>query len=196
MDGYSIAKNMCGTAFGDLAPWVKHGCIKLVQEKPQVVFGGMAGNRAFGERANVFTHRRSACVDAGACKPELPYLKDTLDEATPCGACRAVVRDVEAEVALFNKPTRAQVAGVVERVCERAPYRHASPAFVQEYCADLIDDAQGTSLTDDRGSLVGTIVLRQRLMNSGMRPSDKLEDRVCSDYTSYCDKSPEAHEEL
>ncbi len=45
---------------------------------------------------------------------------------------------------------------------------------------------QGDKMTDSDGSLVGIIMLRQKVLSAGLAPSDSLEDRVCSELTSMC----------
>ena len=69
-------------------------------------------------------------------------LFNPLPPKTRCQACKAIVADVERQVALYNKPKRADVADVVERLCDDVSLRHEYPAFLQEVCQDLVDELQ------------------------------------------------------
>ena len=172
VDGNAIARDMCeGPLFSKYHEWARYGCLKLVSEQLAVTLGPLDGTRQVGERINLLQHKQKvsrlvrwspkylgfcvflvtvvparwcvqACVQAGACEDTSPLLFNPLPPKTRCQACKAIVADVERQVALYNKPKRADVADVVERLCDDVSLRHEYPAFLQEVCQDLVDELQ------------------------------------------------------
>ncbi len=165
-----------------------------------------------------------ACVQVQACTDTSKYLWNEPSSRTRCDACKAIVRDIEMEIDLLEKPGRADVGKIVEGICELIPLRHSKPALLEEVCQDMLDEAQvcfaiicvlfsnvpvapqlprrrarltvgcgcccvmlqGDKLADSEGTIVGLIMLRRRIINAGLAPSDVLEDRVCGELTSMC----------
>jgi len=97
------------------------------------------------EKALVLERKRSLCVDElEACAPQVV---DRVRPADACGACRALVPDLEflAKRAGLHTPAGASFKAAWLRealagACEDVSFRHARPFNVEAFCVELFDD--------------------------------------------------------
>ncbi len=78
----------------------------------------------------------------GACDEASTILFNPPPPRDPCAGCRTVVSDIEKQLALLAKPTRADVGDIVEHMCDNMGLRHEHPAFVESVCEEMLDELQ------------------------------------------------------
>lgn len=201
---------------------LRHGCLKLTTEHLAETLGGMDGAHTEANWTEVRVHTQEACVAVDACKPGAPLLFNQYEPTDDCNACRALVSDVEVGAAGSflsgacspadslppqqhllmrekdeNQKDKARVAGIIDSMCYdlgmRAEYSPKDLEYMTEICEELVDDVGARSIA-------GTIMLRNRLSRSGMRPTGTLADKVCGEMGGFCEDTSEegddADEEL
>lgn len=192
IDGNKIADNLCnGTYFEHYSDKIKYGCFKLLQDHYEAVIGGFRGTRSRGERNKVLEHKRSACVETKACIGHMAdkLVKNQLEAKTKCNACWAVATDIDNLLVRESQPVprRARLSDLLLDVCSDISIRHDDPAYIETLCDDLIDDMIGESLSEENSILVRAIKLRKSLETSGLKLTQTLQKKVCTELQGYCE---------
>ena len=200
IDGNKIADSLCnGTYFDDYSDKIKYGCFKLLQDHYEAVIGGFRGTRNRGERNKVLEHKRTACVETKACIGHMAdkLVRNQLKEKTKCNACWAVATDIDNLLVRESQPIprRARLSDLLLDICSDISIRHDDPAYLETLCDDLIDDMIGESLSEENSILVRAIKLRKSLESSGLKLTQNLQKKVCTELQGYCDDTDDADDE-
>jgi len=200
IDGNKIADNLCnGTYFEHYSDKIKYGCFKLLQDHYEAVIGGFRGTRSRGERNKVLEHKRAACVETKACIGHMAdkLVKNQLEAKTKCNACWAVATDIDNLLIRESQPVprRARLSDLLLDVCSDVSIRHDDPAYIETLCDDLIDDMIGESLSEENSILVRAIKLRKSLETSGLKLTQTLQKKVCTELQGYCEDVEEEDDE-
>jgi hypothetical protein len=201
IDGNKIADNLCnGTYYEHYSDKMKYGCMKLLQDHYEEVIGGFRGTRNRGQRNVILEHKRKACVETKACIGHMAdkLVRNQLKEKTKCNACWAVATDIDNLLVREKDPVprRARLSDLLLDVCGDISIRHDDPAYLETLCDDLIDDMIGESLSEENSILVRAIKLRKSLETSGLKLTQTLQKKVCSELQGYCtdEEDPESEE--
>ena len=92
-------------------------------------------------------------------------------------------------------PRRARLSDLLLDICSDISIRHDDPAYLETLCDDLIDDMIGESLSEENSILVRAIKLRKSLESSGLKLTQNLQKKVCTELQGYCDDTDDADDE-
>merc|ERR1711871_65004 len=201
INGNKIADDLCnGTYYEHYSDKIKYGCFKLLQDNYEAIIGGFRGTRNAGERNIVLEHKRKGCVETKACIGHMAdkLVSNQLPKKTKCEACKAVTTDID-NLLIREKnpvPRKARLSDLLLDVCGDISIRHDDPAYLETLCDDLIDDMIGESLSEENSILVRAIKLRKSLETSGLKLTQTLQKKVCSELQGYCSEEelPESEE--
>lgn len=150
IEAADIANLMCDHSYFDqFKPFVRHSCVKILEEfrMPFLkAFEGRSSAELVMAKGALYDRVRQVCtVDVKAChssyfspaNDEAP--EDADEKAIQCAACRLLSAD--AEHAYRSAAKSPQTA--IEGMCPHVGYAHKPYVWLEDFCAEMVDDHAG-----------------------------------------------------
>lgn len=190
LDVAPLVNNLCDLKYFDrYAPFMRYGCIKLLNDHTKEFLNTFAGDIASTQfsvsKGNIFSKTKEICVNIANACPDTMFISPSLKLRTECNGCKIIMNDLDIMKKVlpdhlrYNHEINQQL---IESLCQSLGFNHQPYTWLEEICDEMIDE--------NMKEILNIVNMRDQLASTKVNPKQTLADRVCEEIYS-CDEQGE-----